>query len=198
LFADLPGAPRIPAADRQGQANADALIAAYGWADQWSVGGGSVAFVKDVPAGEAIRRLGGDPAACSLVDAVGSGELVFRHLVEVDVPGRWSRVGRRGCWWDGRRGCWWDGRLSGGELAAGPRGDRRALSRGGPLASTFAGGDGMITVQVFRDGPFVRRTEPIYDPGFEGGGWGRRWWRSAGAASAIPTRQPAAWRSVWR
>jgi hypothetical protein len=66
LFADLPGAPQIPAADRQRQADADALIAAYGWADQWSVGGGSVAFVKGVPVDEVISRLGEDPATCPL------------------------------------------------------------------------------------------------------------------------------------
>ena len=48
--------------------------------------------------------------------------------------------------------------------------------------STFTGDDGTITVHVFRDGEFVRRTEPIYDPRFGGGGWGtalqeERWCR---------------------
>jgi hypothetical protein len=64
--------------------------------------------------------------------------------------------------------------------------------------STFTGDDGTITVHVFRDGEFVRRTEPIYDPRFGGAAGELRCRRSGGAASATATRQPAAWRGVWR
>jgi len=175
LFVDLRGAPQIPAADRQRQADADALIAGYGWADQWGVGGGSIAFVKGVPADEVIGRLGGDPAACPLVDAAGFGELVLRHLVDAAVPWVVEPV--------------WVAEVAGGTVAWQEvswllvREEITApLSRGGLLASTFAGGDGTITVHVFRDGEFLRRTEPIYDPGFVGGGWGvaleeERWCR---------------------
>jgi hypothetical protein len=162
LFADLPGAPQIPAADRQRQAGADALIAGYAWADQWAIDGGSVAFVKDVPAGEVIGWLGGDPAACPLVDAAGFGELVVRHLVKAPMPWAVEPV--------------WVAEVAGGTAAWQEiswllvREEFTApLSRGGLLASTFAGGDGTITVHVFRDGEFVRRTEPIYEPGFPGG-----------------------------
>jgi hypothetical protein len=175
LFADLPGAPQIPAADRQRQAGADALIAAYGWADQWAIGGGSVAFVKGMAADEVIGRLGGDPAACPLVDAAGYGELAWRYLVK--APMLWAVepvwvadvAGGTAAW---QEVSW----LLVREEITGP------LSRGGLLACTFAGGDGTITVHVFRDGEFVRRTEPIYDPGFAGGGWGvaleeERWCR---------------------
>lgn len=174
LFADLPGAPQIPAADRHRQANADTLIAAYAWADQWAIDGGSVAFIKGVRADEVIRRLGGDPAVCPLVDAAGFGELVLRHLVNAPMPWAVEPV--------------WVAEVVGGTVAFQEiswmlvREEITApLSRGGLLASTFAGGDGTITVHVFQDGQFVRWTEPIYDPGFPAG-WGvaleeERWCR---------------------
>jgi hypothetical protein len=174
LFANLPGVPQIPAADRQRQADADALIAAYAWADQWGVAGGSIALVKGVPADEVIRRLGGDPAACALVDADAFGEQVLEYLVHAPVPWAVEPV--------------WVADVAGGTVAVQPisyllvREEVTVpLSRGGLLGSTFAGGDGTITVHVFRDGEFVRRTEPIYDPGSPGG-WGaaleeERWCR---------------------
>jgi hypothetical protein len=175
LFAELPGGAQIPAADRQRQAHADALIAGYGWADQWGVGGGSVAFVKGMPADEVIRRLGGDPAACPLVDPAGFGELAWRYLVKAPMPWAVEPV--------------WVADLDGG-AAAGQEVSwllvreeiAVPLSRGGLLCSTFAGGDGTITLHVFRDGEVVRQTEPIWDPGFAGGGSGvpldeERWCR---------------------
>jgi len=189
LFADLPGAPEIPAADRDRQARADELIASYAWADQWSVGGGSIAFIHGVGADEVIGRLGGDPAGCPLTDAAAFGELAVAYLVGPQPPGTPEPV--------------WVADVPGGAVAlqhishllvrqevAAP------LSRGGVLASAFAGGNGAITVHVARDGQYVRWAGPIYDP--KVWGTGRRWRRSGGAASAPPTHRPAAWPSAWR
>jgi len=157
LFADLPGAPKIPAADRDRQARADALIASYAWADQWSVGGGGIAFIHGVPADEVIRRFGGDPAGCPLIDAAAFGELTVASLAEpqppatpepvwvADVPGGAVAVQQLGCL------------LTRREVAA-------PVSRGGVLGSAFAGGNGAITVHIARDGQYVRWAGPIYDP----------------------------------
>jgi hypothetical protein len=97
-----------------------------------------------------------------LVDAASFRELAVRHLVEAPMPWLVEPV--------------WVAQVAGGTVAWQEiswllvREEITApLSRGGLLASTFAGGEGTITVHVVRDGEFLRRTEPIYEPGFPGG-----------------------------
>ncbi|CAM5669180.1 ankyrin repeat domain-containing protein [Streptomyces fumanus] len=92
LVRDLPGAVELSAGEAAAVAAADALIAAFGEEPLWTEGLG-ICFVRGLAEDEVIRRLGADPARCSVADEEDASfdpddyEESLRHVGVLGVAG---------------------------------------------------------------------------------------------------------------
>lgn len=150
LFAVLPGATSISAAERDQQARADMLIASYEWQGYWD--GLDIAFVADLDEEELIRRLGADPAHCPV------SRSPFHEMAE-ESQAAWEEDDCSPmdftAWVAGCEG----GAVLIGSVASSDSACAR-ISPGTRMATVFFNPKGSRYVYCWRDGHWIRQSEP--------------------------------------